>query len=64
MSGTPVRDRTGLTGRYDFTIREVPPTDENHLYNYPVDHLGLQAKRGAESRPMLVIDYIEKPAPN
>jgi uncharacterized protein (TIGR03435 family) len=57
MSGrTPARDRTGLTGRYDFTIREVPPTDENHVYNYPIDHLGLQVKRGAESRPMLVID--------
>ncbi|HEX3878507.1 MAG TPA: TIGR03435 family protein [Bryobacteraceae bacterium] len=66
MSGRiPVRDRTGLTGRYDFTIQQTPPLpDENHVYSYPVDHLGLQVKAGSESRPMLVIDHIEKPTPN
>jgi uncharacterized protein (TIGR03435 family) len=66
MSGrTPVRDKTGLTGRYDFTIQQTPPLpDENHVYSYPVDHLGLRVKPGTESRPMLVIDHIEKPTPN
>ena len=66
MSGwTPVRDRTGLTGHYDFTIRQVPPSpDENHVYSYPVGHLGLQVKPATEARPMLVIDHIEKPTPN
>ncbi len=61
----PVRDKTGLTGRYDFKIQQVPPApDENHVYSYPVGHLGLQVKRATESRPILVIDHIEKPTPN
>jgi len=66
MSGrTPVRDKTGLTGRYDFTIKQVEPSpDQNHVYTYPVEHLGLQVKPGTESRPALVIDHIEKPTPN
>lgn len=66
MSGrTPVRDRTALTGRYDFTIQQLPLlADENHVYSYSVEHLGLQVKMGTENRPMLVIDHIEKPTPN
>jgi uncharacterized protein (TIGR03435 family) len=66
MAGrTPVRDRTGLTGRYDFTIQQVEQSpDENHVYSYPVEPLGLQIKLGAESRPALVIDHIEKPTAN
>lgn len=66
MSGRiPVRDKTGLTGLYDFTIKQVPPLpDENHVYSYPVDHLGLQVKPGTEPRPILVIDNIEKPTAN
>ena len=51
----PIRDRTGLTGRYDFSDR---------VNNYPIGHLGLQLKPGKESRPILVIDHIEKPSPN
>jgi uncharacterized protein (TIGR03435 family) len=66
MSGrTPVRDQTGLAGRYDFTIRQTPPLpDENHVYSYAVDHLGLQVKPASESRPALVIQHIEKPSAN
>jgi uncharacterized protein (TIGR03435 family) len=61
----PVRDRTGLPGRYDFTFREVAllPGDD-HVYRYPVGHLGLQVRAGVENRPVLVIDHIEKPTPN
>jgi uncharacterized protein (TIGR03435 family) len=49
MSGRiPVRDRTGLTGHYDFTIRQTPPVpDENHVYSYSVGHLGLQVRPGS-----------------
>ncbi len=66
MSGRiPVRDQTGLTGRYDFSIRQVPISpDDNQVLSYHVDHLGLKVKPGTESRPMLVIDHIEKPTPN
>ena len=61
----PVRDKTGLTGRYDFTIKKVPTDpDENHVYSYPLKHLGLAVKPGTEQRPALVIDHIERPSPN
>lgn len=63
--GIPVRDRTGLTGRYDFQIREQEYSpDDNRVYSYPVDHLGLQLKSGSESRPALFVDHIEKPTGN
>lgn len=61
----PVRDKTGLTGRYDFTITELPrDPDENGVYRYSLKHLGLAIRRGTEQRPALVIDHIERPSPN
>ncbi len=60
----PVRDHTGLTGRYDFQVPRVPTPGENHGFTYDVTGLGLQLKRGTENRPVLVIDHIEKPGPN
>ena len=61
----PVRNRTSLTGRYDFTttsLRRDP--DENLVYRYALNHLGLAIKPGTEQRPALVIDHIERPSPN
>ena len=61
----PVRDKTGLTGRYDFTITSLPrDPDENGVYRYSLRHLGLEIKPGTEQRPALVIDHIERPSPN
>ena len=63
--GIPVRDRTGLTGRYDFPSPHVQvPADEERVYSFPVDRLGLKLKPGTENRPILVIDHVEKPTPN
>lgn len=63
--GVPVRDRTGLTGSYDFTFREVElAPDDEKVYRWPTDHLGLNVKPGTESKPILVIDHIEKPTAN
>lgn len=64
--GTPLRDRTGLTGRYDFKLQEIdePSHGSNAVDNYPIDHLGLKLRPGTESRPILVIDHIEKPTAN
>jgi uncharacterized protein (TIGR03435 family) len=62
----PVRDRTNLTGRYDFILEqtEQPLQGEEAVYRFPIDPLGLTLKRGMESRPKLVIDHIEKPSAN
>jgi uncharacterized protein (TIGR03435 family) len=60
----PVRDRTGLTGHYDFQARRIPTPGENHGFAYDVASLGLKLKRGLENRPILVIDHIEKPTSN
>jgi uncharacterized protein (TIGR03435 family) len=68
--GIPVYDRTGLTGRYDFILREQTdpldtPSEPNYfLDKYPIDHLGLELKRGTELRPALVVDHIERPSAN
>jgi uncharacterized protein (TIGR03435 family) len=64
---TPIRDRTNLTGRYDFTLQEIDEPSQREsdaVDNYPIDHLGLKLKPGTESRPILVIDHIEKPTAN
>ena len=61
----PVRDKTGLPGRYDLTLLQIPTSpNESRVFNYPVDRLGLQIKLGTENRPLLVIDHIEKPTPD
>jgi uncharacterized protein (TIGR03435 family) len=65
LARIPVRDKTGLTGRYDFTVKFVPPEPgANHVYCYQIGRLGLAVKRGTEMRPVLVIDHIERPSPN
>lgn len=59
----PVRDHTGLTGRYDFTLRRAPAV-EGEPPSYDFAELGLQMKPGNENRPILVIDHVEKPTAN
>jgi len=63
----PVRDHTGLTGRYDFPLRRVPAADEGPLLSpdsFSLDGLGLQLRRGKENMPILVIDHVERPTQN
>ena len=63
--GVPVRDRTGLTGRYDFTLRRDPAaTNAELMDSLPLGDLGLKLKPGTEDRPILVIDRVERPAAN
>ena len=63
--GTPVRDRTGLTGRYDFSVHRVQlEPGEQQVYGYAIGPLGLDLRTGRENRPMLVIDRVERPTPN
>jgi uncharacterized protein (TIGR03435 family) len=61
----PVRDRTGLTGHYDFTLRRDPAaTNAELLESLPIGDLGLKLKPGTEDRPILVLDHVERPAAN
>lgn len=63
----PIRDGTGLSGRYDFTIRMIDnPSNDRHdqLHNWPLAPLGLELKPGKYSGFKLVIDHMEKPTPN
>src|SRR5262249_11046078 len=61
-----VYDKTGLTGRYDFTFQQIsePAGGDDAVYNFLIDHLGLKLRSGKESRTTLVIDHIERPSAN
>lgn len=64
---SPVHDRTGLTGRYEFTIQSIEhqSQDPDELPdNWPISQLGLALKPGKVPGRMLVIDHIEKPSEN
>ncbi len=39
-----VYDKTSLSGRYDFTFRQIsePASGDDAVYNFPIDHLGLK----------------------
>lgn len=77
MIGRPVLDRTGLTGRYDFTMQLNPTgnadpgtikraaADEGFpLFSYALDQLGLRLEAQKAVIDMLVIDQVEKPGEN
>jgi uncharacterized protein (TIGR03435 family) len=65
----PVQDKTGLTGRYDFTWQERDSTGSDadlggQLYKWPIDSFGLALKPGVGPANTFVIDHIEKPNDN
>ena len=65
----PLRDMTGLTGHYDFTLKSIDMSSLAHdpdeeMYNWPLDPLGLALKRGKVPGVLLVIDHIEQRTPN
>lgn len=64
-----IRDRTGLTGRYDFIWAQQEEQGqegdpERVLRDWPVDGLGLTLRKSAGSTNIYVIDHVEKPSPN
>jgi uncharacterized protein (TIGR03435 family) len=69
---TPVIDKTGLTGRYDYEIVLPPPSaGQRGLPSGPDLSDVLESKAGLELRPeksipveMIVIDQVEQPTPN
>ena len=69
--GRPVVDKTGLTGKYDFTVDYVPAakaaTDESggpSIFTALEEQLGLKLEPAKAQMDVLVIDSIEQPAAN
>jgi uncharacterized protein (TIGR03435 family) len=76
----PVIDRTGITGRFDFTLRWTPdefqfpgvgrnvprPTDNSapNLFQAIQEQLGLRLEATRAEAEVLVIDRVEKPTEN
>jgi uncharacterized protein (TIGR03435 family) len=76
--GRPIIDKTGLTGRFDFTLewaRERRTADgaESQVASAPIgptavealrDQLGLKLESTKAAIPILVIDKVERPSEN
>jgi bla regulator protein BlaR1 len=71
----PVLEKTGLTGKYDFTIRRpiprVSPQQGDTAMSDPgpsaasiADQLGLKLELSRGQEETLVIDHVERPSPN
>ena len=68
----PILDRTGLSGRYDFTLKwtyddERAPTDGSaapSLFTAVQEQLGLKLEPMKAPAPVLAIDRIERPGQN
>jgi uncharacterized protein (TIGR03435 family) len=75
-SGRPVVDKTGLTGKYDITLRwtpelgpsspdSAPPEDTGpSIFNVLEEQLGLKLEPTKGTVPTLIIDHIEPPTEN
>jgi uncharacterized protein (TIGR03435 family) len=69
--GRPTVDKTGLTGKYDFTLEFVPTskaaTDETggpSIFTAVQEQLGLKLETSKAPLDVLVIEDVEKPAEN
>lgn len=58
-----VHDATGLSGRYDFTLKRADPSQPS-VTPYDIESLGLQIKAGKYQGFSLVVDHLERPTPN
>jgi uncharacterized protein (TIGR03435 family) len=73
---TPVIDKTGLTGTYDFTLNAVPEppltagdstppvTDGPSVFSAVQEQLGLKLVPTKVPVETIVADHIERPTPN
>ncbi len=66
----PVFDKTGLTGKYDFTLRfspgpsAEPDSEAASIFTAVEEQLGLKLEPSRAPLDVLVIDHIEKPSAN
>jgi uncharacterized protein (TIGR03435 family) len=64
-----ILDQTGLTGRYDLTLKwasvdDPRESDGPSLFSAIQEQLGLKLESTKGRVPVLVIDHVEKPSPN
>jgi uncharacterized protein (TIGR03435 family) len=70
IAGRFVVDRTGLTGRYEFTLRFTPPGTQPgpdgsaDFFTAIQEQLGLRLEAARAPVDTFVIDHIERPTPN
>ena len=74
FAGRPVQDKTGLTGRYDFSFKKPSPmgslsagedaSDPEPTVFSAVEELGLKLEAAKGSVETLVIDHVERPSEN
>jgi len=69
VAGRVVVDRTGLTGRYEFTLRFTPPgippsDDRPDFFTAIQEQLGLRLEATRAPVDTFVIDHIERPTAN
>ncbi len=74
LAGRPVKDKTGLTGRYDMSFRRprpgAPSTEPDSMSNPPptifevARGFGLKLEPAKSSVETLIIDHIERPSDN
>jgi uncharacterized protein (TIGR03435 family) len=77
MIGRPVLDKTGLSGKYDFTLSLIDRADGDavavkraaaeegfSLFVYALDQIGLRLEAEKAEIEILVIDHAEKPSEN
>jgi len=66
-AGRPVVDRTGLTGRFDFTLNWAPEgstdTDAPSIFTALQEQLGLKLQPARGVVEVLVVDSVESPTP-
>jgi uncharacterized protein (TIGR03435 family) len=73
--GRPVQDKTGLTGKYDFTLKfgsQGESADDADLGISPLgemilsglNNIGLKLESGKGQVETLVIDHMERPSEN
>ena len=67
-TGRPVVDRTGLTGRFDFTLNWAPEgstdTDAPSIFTAVQEQLGLKLEPSRGPVDVLVVDSAERPTPD
>ena len=73
LSDSLIEDRTGLTGRYDFSVRDLQPVhpaeEDREYYRQPtarwdLEPLGLMLVHAKVHTIALIVDHIERPSPN